>query len=106
MRKSFQGDDYQVGRISYRSEVSAVGIHIHRLNAKCMRLGLPFQGANNVVHVHAIGGGASERSCGHELLCRQPVSIPSHIQGEVNVIHKLDCMPLAYTVGFSEPFLQ
>ena len=26
----------------------------------------------------------------------QPVSIPSHIQGEVNVIHKLDCMPLAY----------
>ena len=27
---------------------------------------------------------------------RQPVSIPSHIQGDVNVIHKLDCMPLAY----------
>ena len=57
-------------------------------------LGLPSQGANNVVHVRAIGGGTSERSCGHELLCRQPVSIPSHIQGDVNVIHKLDCMPL------------
>ena len=61
-----------------------------------MHLGLPSQGANNVVHVRAIGGGTSERSCGHELLCRQPVSIPSHIQGDVNVIHKLDCMPLAY----------
>ena len=71
-------------------------VHIHPLNAKCMYLGLPSQGANNVVHVRAIGGGTSERSCGHELLCRQPVSIPSHIQGDVNVIHKLDCMPLAY----------
>ena len=69
---------------------------MHLLNAKCMHLGLPSQGAN-VVHVRAIGGGTSEQSCGHEL-CRQPVaiSIPSHIQGEVNVIHKLDCMPLAY----------
>ena len=65
-------------------------IHIHPLNAKCMHLGLPFQGAN-IVHA-----GASEWSCGHELLCRQPVSIISHIQGEVNVIHKLDCMSLAY----------
>ena len=63
-RKSCQGDDYQVGRISYHSEVSLL-VHIHPLNAKCMHLGLPFQGANNVVHVHAIGGGASERSCGH-----------------------------------------
>ena len=68
-------------------------VHIHPLNAKCMHLGLPSQGANNVVHVRAIGGDTSERNCGHELLCRQPVS---HIQGDVNVIHKLDCMPLAY----------
>ena len=94
-RKSYQGDDYQVGRISYHSEVSLL-VHVHPLNANCRHLGLPFQGANNVVHVRAIGGGASKRSCGHELLCRQPVSIPSHIQGEVNVIHKLDYMPLAY----------
>ena len=65
-------------------------VHIHPLNTKCMYLGLPSQGANNVVHVRAIGGGTSERSCGHELLCRLPVSIPSHIQGDVNVIHKLD----------------
>ena len=43
-------------------------VHIHPLNAKCMHLGLPSQGANNVVHVRAIGGGTSERSCGHELL--------------------------------------
>jgi len=43
-------------------------VHTHPLNAKCRHLGLPFQGANNVVHVHAIGGG-SEQSCGHELLC-------------------------------------
>ena len=90
-------------------------VHIHPLNAKCMHLDttatvgsgarkltledaddLPSQGANNVVHVRAIRGGTSERSCAwHELLCRQPVSIPSHIQGDVNVnvIHKLDCMP-------------
>ena len=27
-RKSYQGDDYQVGRISYHSEVSAVGTYI------------------------------------------------------------------------------
>ena len=26
-RKSYQGDDYQVGRISYHSEVSAVGTY-------------------------------------------------------------------------------
>ena len=71
-------------------------VHIHLLNAKCMHLGLPFQGANNVDIVHAIGVGASEQSCGQELLCRQSASIPSHIQGEVNVIHKLDCMPLVY----------
>ena len=36
-------------------------IHIHPLNA--MHLGLP--GANNVVHVHAVGGGTSEQSCMH-----------------------------------------
>ena len=40
-------------------------VHIHPLNAKCMHLGLPSQGANNVVHVRAIGGGTSERSCMH-----------------------------------------
>ena len=39
----------------------------------------------------AIGGGTSEQSCRHEFLCRQPVSILSDIQVEVNVIHKLDC---------------
>ena len=46
-RKSYQGDDYQVGRIK-----NQLLVHIHPLNAKCMHLGLPFQGGNNVVHVH------------------------------------------------------
>ena len=31
-----------------------VHLVIHLVNAKCMHLGLPFQGANNFVHVHAI----------------------------------------------------
>ena len=46
-RKSYQGDDYQVGRISYKRKYQLL-VHIHPLNAKCMHLGLPFQGANNV----------------------------------------------------------
>ena len=50
----FTNEDYHIGKISYYSEVSAVGTYIHPLNAKCMHLGLLFQGANNVVHVHAI----------------------------------------------------
>ena len=45
-------------------------------------------------HVH--GGGTSERSCGYELLCRQPVSILSHIQGDVNVIHKFDAITILW----------
>ena len=48
----------------------------------------------DVVHVHAIGEGTLERTSGHEILSRQPVSILSHIQGEVNVIHKLIGLPL------------
>ena len=40
---------------------------------------------------HAIGGCVSEQNCGHGFLCRDKVSILRHIQGEVNVIHKLDC---------------
>ena len=40
------------------SEVSAVGTYTP---AQCqVHLGLPSQGANNVVHVRAIGGGTSE----------------------------------------------
>ena len=37
MRKSYQGDDYQVGRISYKRKYQLL-VHIHPLNAKCMHL--------------------------------------------------------------------
>ena len=53
MKKSYQGDDYQVERINYKRKYQLL-VHIHPLNAKCMHLGLRFQGANNVVHVHAM----------------------------------------------------
>ena len=74
MRKSYQGDDYRVGRINYiyHSDVSAAGTCTPAQLIECQvhaSIGQPFQG----VHVHAIGGGTSEQRCGHQLLCRQPV---------------------------------
>ena len=68
MRKSYQGDDYQLQEELVIMVKYQLLVHIQPLNAKCIHVGLPFLGANNVVHAHPIGGGASERRCGNELL--------------------------------------
>ena len=47
MRKSYQGDDYQVRRISCHCEVLAVGIYTSTYLTECqVHASRPFQGAN------------------------------------------------------------
>ena len=62
-----------------------------------MHPGLPFQGANILYMFMSLEEVLQNEAVGMNFsVDNQYTNSIGHIQGEVNVIHKLDCTPLAY----------